>query len=74
MGKQTALAALLTVFAGASMAALPTFDEVDTNGDGKITMQEASTYEGLMTTFDKADEDRDGLLSKAEYQKLKAQS
>ena len=73
MGKQTALALILAVFTGASMAALPTFDEVDTNGDGKITMQEASTHEGLMTTFDKADMDRDGLLSKAEYQKLKSQ-
>lgn len=74
MGKRTALAALLAVFAGASMAALPTFDEVDTNGDGKITMQEASTHEGLMASFDKADEDRDGQLSKAEYQKLKTSS
>jgi Ca2+-binding EF-hand superfamily protein len=70
MGKQTALAVLLAVFASASMAALPTFDEVDTNGDGKITMQEASTHEGLMTSFDKADENHDGQLSKAEYQKL----
>jgi len=74
MGKQTALAMLLAVFAGASMAALPTFEEVDTNGDGKITMQEASTHEGLMTTFDQADEDHDGQLSKAEYQKLKSSS
>ena len=70
MGKQTALAAFLAVFAAASMAALPAFDEVDTNGDGKITMKEASTHEGLITTFDKADVDRDGLLSEAEYQKL----
>lgn len=74
MGKQTALAVLLAVFAAASMAALPTFDEVDTNGDGKITMQEASSYQRLMTTFDKADEDRDGLLSKGEYQKLTSKS
>ena len=73
MGKRTALALILAVFAGASMAALPTFDEVDTNGDGKITMKEASSHEGLMTTFDKADVDRDGLLSRAEYQKLKSQ-
>ncbi len=73
MGKRTALALILAVFAGASMAALPTFDEVDTNGDGKITMKEASSHEGLMTSFDKADVDRDGLLSKAEYQKLKSQ-
>lgn len=74
MGKQTALAVLLAVFAGASMASLPTFDEVDTNGDGKISMKEASTHEGVMTTFDKADENRDGQLSKAEYEKLKTSS
>ena len=73
MAKQTALALILAVFAGASLAALPTFAEVDTNGDGKITMKEASSHEGLMTTFDKADVDRDGLLSKAEYQKLVSQ-
>ncbi len=74
MGKQTALAIFLAVFAAASMAALPTFDEVDTNGDGKITLKEASSHQGLMTTFDEADVDRDGLLSKAEYQKLISKS
>lgn len=74
MGKQSALAVLLAVFAGASMAAPPSFDEVDSNGDGKITMREAATHEGLMITFDEADEDRDGLLSKAEYDKLKSRS
>lgn len=74
MGKRTALAALLAVFAGASMAALPTFDEVDTNGDGKITMREASIHEGLMVAFDNADENRDGQISKAEYERLKTKS
>ena len=74
MGKQSALAVLLSVFAGASMAALPAFNDVDANGDGKITMKEASSIEGLMAAFDNADVDRDGLLSKAEYQKLKAKS
>ena len=74
MGKQTTLAVLLGVFASASMAALPTFAEVDSNGDGKITMREASSWEGLMTSFDQADEDRDGLLSKAEYRKLESGS
>ena len=74
MGKQTALAIFLAVFTAASMAALPTFDEVDTNGDGKITLKEASSHQGLMTTFDEADVDRDGLLSKAEYQKLISKS
>ena len=74
MGKQSALVVLLSVFAGASMAALPAFNDVDANGDGKITMKEASSIEGLMAAFDKADVDRDGLLSEAEYQKLKAKS
>ncbi len=74
MGKQSALAVLLSVFAGASMAALPAFNDVDANGDGNITMKEASSFEGLMAAFDKADEDRDGLLSRAEYQKLKVKS
>lgn len=74
MGKQSALAVLLVVFAGASMAALPTFAEVDTNGDGKITMKEAASHEGLMASFDQADVDRDGLISKAEYEKLKTKS
>ncbi len=37
-------------------------------------MKEAASHEGLMTTFDKADENRDGLLSKAEYQKIKSAS
>lgn len=74
MGKQTALGIVLAVFASASMAALPTFDEVDTNGDGKITMKEAATHEGLMISFDEADVNRDGLLSKAEYQELKSKS
>jgi len=74
MVKQSALAVLLVVFAGASMAAPPSFDEVDSNGDGKITMREAATHEGLMISFDEADEDRDGLLSKTEYDKLKSPS
>lgn len=74
MGKQSALAVVLAVFAGASMAALPEFAEVDSNGDGKITMREASSWGSLMTSFDEADQDRDGLLSKAEYQKLKSSS
>ncbi len=74
MVNQTALAIFLAVFAAASMAALPTFDEVGTNGDGKITMEEASSHQGLITTFDQADVDRDGLLSKAEYQRLTSKS
>ena len=74
MGRQTALAAFLAVFATAYMAALPPFADVDTNGDGKITMREASSWERLMTAFDQADADRDGLLSEAEYEKLRSSS
>lgn len=74
MGRQTALAVFLAVFATASMAALPPFADVDTNGDGQITVREASSWERLMTAFDQADVDRDGLLSEAEYEKLRSSS
>jgi hypothetical protein len=37
-------------------------------------MEEASSHQGLITTFDQADVDRDGLLSKAEYQRLTSKS
>lgn len=74
MGKRTALGVMLVVFAGASMAAPPTFEEVDTNGDGKITMKEAASHQGLMSTFEEADANHDGLLSKAEYRKLELAS
>lgn len=53
-------------FAGAAMAqGLPAFEEVDANGDGQITQDEAAAIEGL--DFAAADTNQDGALSMEEY-------
>lgn len=56
------LLAALPVFAAAPL----TFEEVDTDGDGLISADEAATIEGL--DFDAADADQDGTLSVDEYE------
>lgn len=53
-------------FAGASLAAAPSFDEVDTNKDGMLSKAEASKVETL--DFAKADTNKDGMISRSEYQ------
>lgn len=59
------LLALIGV-AGAAMAqSLPAFEEVDANGDGQISQEEAAAIEGL--DFATADTDQDGALSMEEY-------
>ncbi len=55
------LLAALPVFAAAPL----TFEEVDTDGDGLISADEAASVEGL--DFDAADTDADGTLSVDEY-------
>ncbi|MDG4553996.1 MAG: EF-hand domain-containing protein [Candidatus Competibacter sp.] len=56
------LLAALPVFATAPL----TFEEVDTDGDGLISADEAASVEGL--DFDAADADADGTLSVDEYE------
>ena len=51
----------LPVFAATPL----TFEEVDTDGDGLISADEAASVEGL--DFDAADTDADGTLSVDEY-------
>jgi hypothetical protein len=59
------LLALIGV-AGAAMAqSLPAFEEVDANGDGQISQEEAAAIEGLDLAT--ADTDQDGALSMEEY-------
>ena len=55
------LLAALPVFAAAPLS----FEEVDTDGDGLISADEAASVEGL--DFDAADADADGTLSVDEY-------
>ncbi len=55
------LLAALPVFAAAPL----TFEEVDTDGDGLVSADEAATVEAL--DFDAADTNEDGTLSVDEY-------
>jgi hypothetical protein len=50
------------------------FKKLDLDGDGSISKAEAAGNEKLMNGFDEADKDRDGKLSRAEYENLGAPS
>jgi Ca2+-binding EF-hand superfamily protein len=47
------------------------FRALDLNGDGYVSAAEAAGYRDIVTRFDKADRNRDGRLSRAEYARLK---
>ncbi|MBK8162557.1 MAG: hypothetical protein IPK65_05245 [Gammaproteobacteria bacterium] len=51
-----------------AMTPSPSFDQVDANKDGSISLEEASAAKALENTrFESADQNGDGKLSKAEY-------
>lgn len=52
-------------FAGAAESA--SFESLDKNSDGKISLDEASANEKLFVAFKQLDGDKDGALSKAEF-------
>jgi len=55
-------------FTGAAAAAeSASFESLDRNSDGKISLDEASVNEKLFVAFKKLDGDKDGALSKAEF-------
>ena len=43
------------------------FTKADTNGDGKITRDEAAKLSAIGTKFDALDKDKDGVLSLEEF-------
>jgi Ca2+-binding EF-hand superfamily protein len=47
--------------------AAPTFESLDTNSDGKISVHEASSNDALFVAFKSLDKDRDGLLTREEF-------
>ena len=49
----------------------PSFAEVDANGDGRISEEEAENYEAVGAYFKYVDEDNDGYLSDVEFMDLK---
>lgn len=64
------LLALVTspgVHAGGAMKGTMGFDQLDRDGDGRISRQEATQHEMLNNRFRTADRDRDGRVDEAEF-------
>jgi hypothetical protein len=47
-----------------------TLHSLDLNGDGRISLAEAAGHGEIVTRFDRADRNRDGKLSQAEFERL----
>lgn len=66
--KPATFLALIAGMAIGSVAYAATFAEADSNGDGKLSLEEAqaANLQDVANNFKKIDTDRDGFLSKAE--------
>ena len=47
-----------------------TLNALDLNGDGRISLAEAAGHGEIVTRFDRADRNKDGKLSQAEFNRL----
>jgi hypothetical protein len=69
MLRSLALAVGAVLAFGVAQAAAPSFESLDKNGDGKLSLDEASAHDGLFTEFKNLDENKDGELTKQEFAK-----
>ena len=53
--------------AAESAAAKPTFESLDKNGDGKVSLNEAAENDALFVAFKSLDTNKDGLLTREEF-------
>lgn len=65
------LALLLLLIPGVVNAEDDPFGGLDLDGDGYVSLAEAAGYAEIVTRFDRADRNRDGKLSRAEFERMK---
>lgn len=66
------LASLGALTATVALAqAAPSFESLDKNGDGKISLNEASAHDALFVAFKSLDANKDGELTREEFAKYK---
>jgi Ca2+-binding EF-hand superfamily protein len=64
------LAALAALAAGTVLAAepaKPSFESLDKNSDGKVSLNEAAENDSLFVAFKSLDTNKDGMLSREEF-------
>jgi Ca2+-binding EF-hand superfamily protein len=55
------------VLAAESGGAKPTFEALDKNSDGKVSLNEAADNDALFVAFKSLDANKDGILSREEF-------
>lgn len=69
---RTVLAIVLASFCAAAPAAesggaKPSFESLDKNSDGKVSLNEAAENDALFVAFKSLDTNKDGMLSREEF-------